>query len=47
MSWRIKLWIILGVVVIHGGLFLLFGGMRALPKARYVPPRPTPPSTRS
>lgn len=30
--------IILGVIVLHAGLFLLFGQMRALPKTRYVPP---------
>ena len=29
--------IILGVIVLHAGLFLLFGQMRALPKTRYVP----------
>jgi hypothetical protein len=30
--------IVLGVIVLHVGMFMLFGQMRALPKARYIAP---------
>ncbi len=38
MSRRTLIWIVLGVIVAHIGLFLLFGRMRALPTVRQVPP---------
>jgi hypothetical protein len=31
-------WIVAGVIVLHVAAFFVFGRMRALPKARYIPP---------
>ena len=38
MSRRKIAWIVLGVVAAHLAAFAIFSRMRALPKARYVPP---------
>ncbi len=38
MSRRTIFTIVLGVIVLHVGLFMLFGQMRALPKTRYIAP---------
>ena len=38
MKKRTIVYIVLGAIVLHLGLFLIFGQMRALPKTRYVPP---------
>ena len=38
MKKRTIVYIVLGAIVLHIGLFLIFGQMRALPKTRYVPP---------
>ena len=38
MSRRTLFRIIVLVLIAHAGLFFLFGQMRPLPKARYVPP---------
>jgi hypothetical protein len=38
VSRRTIVWIVLGAVIFHLGLFLLLGRMRALPKTRQVPP---------
>lgn len=42
MSRRTIFWIVALVALAHVGAFLLFGRMRALPKARYIPPAPKP-----
>ncbi len=38
MSRQTWITVVLGVLVFHAGLFLLFGQMRALPKMRHIPP---------
>jgi hypothetical protein len=43
VSRRTIFWIVALVVLAHVGAFLLIGQMRALPKARYIPP-PAPPN---
>ena len=35
---RTTLWIVLAIVALHAGAFLVFGRMKALPDARYIPP---------
>jgi hypothetical protein len=38
VSRRTVLWIVVGAVLFHAALFLVFGRMRALPKTKYIPP---------
>lgn len=38
MKRRTILWIVFAVVIVHVAAFLVLGRMRALPKARFIPP---------